>query len=475
MTYDVAVIGAGVSGAAIARKLSRYRLATVLLEKEADVSFGTSKANSGIIHGGFHHDAKYLKTRLEVAGAPLFDQLHRELGFPFRRCGILVAAMHLDEMRAVEHLYRQGRENGAPGIELCSRARMLELEPKLSAETVGGLYAPSGGIIEPYRFVFALVENARHNGVILETGFAVSKAGQSAESSWLITAAYGRSVSARYVINAAGLFADAVSAVFGAEEYKIEGRKGEYFLLDRMAASCPERVIFPVPSSISKGMLVIPTVEGTTLIGPTADKVDDKTDLSTTASRLALITASARTLVPSVSERDVITSFAGLRPVLGEDFYIALSERVPRFVQVAGIQSPGLTSSPAIAEYVKDLLLKDGLVLSENPAYDPFLPPPVHVRNLPPAERALLVEKNPAYGNIVCRCEEISEAEIVEAIRHGHATLDGIKFYTRAQMGRCQGGFCTYKIIKLIMRETGLSFDAITKRGVGSRILEGEL
>lgn len=475
MTYDVAVIGAGVSGAAIARKLSRYRLATVLLEKEADVSFGTSKANSGIIHGGFHHDAKYLKTRLEVAGASLFDQLHRDLGFPFRRCGILVAAMHLDEMRAVEHLYRQGRENGAPGIELCSRARMLELEPKLSAETVGGLYAPSGGIIEPYRFVFSLVENARHNGVILETGFAVSKAEQSAEASWLITAADGRSVSARYVINAAGLFADAVSAVFGAEEYKIEGRKGEYFLLDRMAASCPERVIFPVPSSISKGMLVIPTVEGTTLIGPTADKVDDKTDLSTTASRLALITASARTLVPSVSERDVITSFAGLRPVLGEDFYIALSERVPRFVQVAGIQSPGLTSSPAIAEYVKDLLLKDGLVLSENPAYDPILPPPIHVRNLPPAERALLVEKNPAYGNIVCRCEEISEAEIVEAIRHGHTTLDGIKFYTRAQMGRCQGGFCTYKIIKLIMRETGLSFASITKRGGDSRILEGEL
>jgi glycerol-3-phosphate dehydrogenase len=222
-------------------------------------------------------------------------------------------------------------------------------------------------------------------------------------------------------------------------------------------------------------MLVIPTVEGTTLIGPTADAVPDKTDRATTAERLALITASARTLVPSVSERDVITSFAGLRPVLDEDFYIALSQRVPRLVQVAGIQSPGLTSSPAIAEYVKDLLLKDGLDLSENPAYDPYLPPPERVRNLSPEKRAALVAKDSAYGNIVCRCEEISEAEIVEAIRHGHVTLDGIKFYTRAQMGRCQGGFCTYRIIKIIMRETGLSYAEITKRGGESRILEGEL
>ncbi|HPX47809.1 MAG TPA: FAD-dependent oxidoreductase, partial [Treponemataceae bacterium] len=211
------------------------------------------------------------------------------------------------------------------------------------------------------------------------------------------------------------------------------------------------------------------------LIGPTADMVPDKGDLATTAENLARITASARMLIPSVSERDVITSFAGLRPVLEEDFYIDMSKKVPCFVQVAGIQSPGLTSSPAIAEYVKDLLLKDGLELSENPEFEPYLAPPVHVRNLPPEERAVLVSQNPAYGNIVCRCEEISEAEIVEAIRHGHTTLDGIKFYTRAQMGRCQGGFCSYKIMKLIMRETGMSAEEITKRGGSSRVLEGEL
>lgn len=506
MTHDVAIIGAGVCGASIARALSRYRLSVVLLEREADVSFGTSKANSGIIHGGFHHRSGYLKTRLEIEGAAHFDRLHRELGFPFRRCGIVVAAMHPDEMRMVEHLYRQGLDNGAPGIELCSRERMLDLEPKLSPETVGGLYAPSGGIIEPYRFVFALVENARKNGVSLETGFSVSLArrlrgGDSDPSGdasdpgaadpsgpshasgssvgdfpfWRIVAEDGRTVDARYAVNAAGLHADSVSAAFGAEDFAIQARKGEYFLLDRQAACHPRRVVFPVPSSVSKGMLVIPTVEGTTLIGPTADPVPDKADLSTTAERLAAIASSARVLVPSVSERDAITSFAGLRPVLGEDFYIDLSARAPGLVQVAGIQSPGLTSSPAIAEYVKNLLLRDGLELREKPSFDPSLPPPVRVRDLGPEERSALVARNPAYGSVVCRCEEISEAEIVEAIRHGHVTLDGIKFYTRAQMGRCQGGFCTARILRIIMRETGLSAREITKRGGDSRILEGEL
>jgi glycerol-3-phosphate dehydrogenase len=476
MTCDVAIIGAGVTGAAIARLLSRYRLDITLLEKEADVSFGTSKANSGIIHGGFHHDAKHLKARLEITGQAMFDRLHRELGFPFKRCGILVAATHLDELKAIEHLWKQGVRNGAPGIELCSRERMLSLEPKLTGETLGGLYAPAGGIIEPYRFVFSLVECAIQNGTTLLTGFAASGAQYDAEASlWTVRASDGRTVTARWVINAAGLHADAVSAMFGAEIFAIEPRKGEYFLLDRLASGHPDRVVFPVPSAVSKGMLVIPTVEGTTLIGPTADSVPSKDDLSTTASRLATILASARTLVPSVSERDVITSFAGLRPALGEDFYIALSARVPRLVQVAGIQSPGLTASPAIAEYVRDILLAAGLELTEDPSYRAEIPKRIEVRNLDDEGRAELASRDPRYGAIVCRCEEISEAEIVEAIRHGHATLDGVKFYTRAQMGRCQGGFCASRIIAIIMRETGKSYDEVTKRGGASAVLAGEL
>lgn len=475
MLYDVAVIGAGVCGAAIARLLSRYRIRTIILEKEADVSFGTSKANSGIIHGGFHHNLKYLKSRLELEGLALFDQLQRELGFPFRRCGILVAAMHPDELDMVGHLYRQGLENRAPGIELCSRSRMLELEPGLSPEVEGGLYAPSGGIIEPYRFVFALIESALKNGVELRTSFPVERAELTDGGTvWRITSSDGSCVHARYAVNAAGLFADRVSAAFGAEPFEIKARKGEYLLLDRASPAHPHRVVFPVPSSVSKGMLVIPTVEGTTLIGPTADECPDRGDLSTDSAHLAHIISSARMLVPAVSERDVITAFSGLRPVLGDDFFIAPSSVAPRLVQVAGIQSPGLTASPAVASLVRDILLREGLSLSENPAYDPYLEPPVMVRFLSAEDRAALVSRSPAYGNIVCRCEQISEGEIVEAIRRGHTTLDGIKFYTRAQMGRCQGGFCSWRIIRIIMRETGLSADEITKRGGESRVLAGE-
>jgi glycerol-3-phosphate dehydrogenase len=472
--YDVAIVGCGVSGANIARRLSVYSIRTAILEKAADVSFGTSKANSGIVHGGFHHNKKYLKARLELQGNLMFDQLRRELDFPFKRSGIIVAALHEDEMKSVEHLYNQGVENGVIGIELCSRERILELEPKLSPDTVGGLYAPGGGMIEPYRFVFALVESAMKNGVQLYTDFKVTSASYDAEL-WTVRAEDGRTIRARYVVNSAGLYADQVSKVFGGEEFSIKARKGEYFLMDRLTRSRPDRVVFPVPTSVSKGMLVIPTVEGTVLVGPTADPVDYKTDYSTTTRRLEEILESGKAMIPSLSRNDVITSFAGLRPYLEEDFYIEPSKKAPAFVQVAGIQSPGLTASPAIGEYVKDLLKGMGLNLTEKPKWDPFVEERPKSRELSPFALDELIAKDPAWGNIVCRCENVSEAEIVQAVRLGHYTLDGIKYFTRAQMGRCQGGFCTYKIIKIIMRETGLSWAEITKHGAASRLLEQAL
>jgi len=474
--FDVAIVGCGVSGANIARRLSAYKLRVAVLEKETDVSFGTSKANSGIVHGGFHHNRKYLKARLEIQGALMFDRLKRELDFPFRRCGILVAAMHEDEMKAVEHLYLQGVENGVIGIEMCSRERILELEPKLASDTVGGLYAPGGGIVEPYRFVFALVESAMRNGVAFFTDFKLSTAAwDNAAMRWKLAGVDGRTVRARYAVNAAGLFADEVSALFGAEKFEIKARKGEYYLLDRLTKARPDRVVFPVPTAVSKGMLVIPTVEGTVLVGPTADASDDKTDLSTTAARLEQILDSGRKMIPSLSRNDVITSFAGLRPCLEEDFYIEPSRKAPALVQVAGIQSPGLTASPAIGEYVKDLLKGIGLELTEKPDWDPLCERKARARELSPYELDELIARDPAWGNVVCRCENVSEAEIVEAVRLGHRTLDGVKYFTRAQMGRCQGGFCTYKIIKIIMRETGLSWEGVTKHGGSSRVLEGEL
>jgi glycerol-3-phosphate dehydrogenase len=404
----------------------------------------------------------------------MFDQLRRELNFPFRRCGIIVAALHHDEMKAVEHLYIQGVENDVIGIELCSRQRILELEPKLSEDVVGGLYAPGGGIIEPYRFVFALVESALKNGANLFTSFCVNEASRDGDY-WSIRAEDGREIKTRYAINAAGLFADRVSKIFGAEDFTISARKGEYFLLDRLTKACPTKVVFPVPTSVSKGMLVIPTVEGTVLVGPTADTVDDKNDLSTTAKRLEQILVSGKTMIPSVSQNDVITSFAGLRPCLDDDFYIEASKKAPAFIQVAGIQSPGLTASPAIGEYVKNILVEEGLQLTEKPGWNPVVEDHKRVRELDLNKLDNLISENPEWGNIVCRCENVSEAEIVQAVKLGHTTLDGVKFFTRAQMGRCQGGFCTYKIIKIIMRETGLSWNEITKHGGKSRILERAL
>lgn len=472
---DVLVVGAGVSGACIARQLSAYKLDVAMVDKEVDVSFGTSKANSGIIHGGFHHSQKYLKARLEIRGNLLFDRMARELDFPFKRNGILVVALNEEEMKYIDHLYTQGLENGAIGIEMCSRERMFELEPKLNSDTIGGLHAPGGGVIEPYRFVFSVIESAKKNGVLVRTGFEV------VESDWdgthhTVRAADGREINARYVVNAAGLYADQVSRALGAEEFEILPRKGEYYLLDRTTQAAPNRVLFPVPTKVSKGMLVIPTAEGTVLIGPTADDIEDKDDLSVNQENLQKIFEQARKMVPVVSQNDVISLFAGNRPTMKSgDFYIAISEKQANVIQVAGIQSPGLTASPAIGEYVKDLLKKAGAELIEKPDYDPFVTKLPKIREASPFEADELMAQDPAYGNVVCRCEEISEAEIVAAIRRGHTTLDGIKYLTRAGMGRCQGGFCTYKIIKLLMRETGMNYDQITKRGPKSPILTGKL
>jgi glycerol-3-phosphate dehydrogenase len=473
--FDIAIIGAGVVGASIARKLSSYNLKIALLEKECDVSFGVSKANSGIIHGGFHHGSEFLKSKLEVQGNRMFDQLEQELHFPFRRCGIIVAAFSIEEMKSVEQLYMNGISNKVVGIEMCNRSRMLSLEPKLNDDVVGGLYAPAGGIIEPYRFVFSLVESALKNGVKLFTGFKVVSSDQNSRR-YKIYSAKGDIIYSKWIVNASGLFADEVSEIFNAEKFKIMPRKGEEFLLDRNSAARTNHVVFPVPDHVSKGILVIPTVEGTTMLGPTAIPQDSKEDLSTTAKNLNMVFSSARRMIPSISQRDIITSFTGLRPVLkGGDFYIDISSKKVHFIQVAGIQSPGLTAVPAIAEYVKDLLKKDGLKLTENPDYDPGIEALPRMRTLHPEEADLLIQSDPAFGEIVCRCESVSEAEIVAAVRHGHNTLDGIKFYTRAQMGRCQGGFCTDRIIKIIQRETGLGFEDITKRGKTSWLLENRI
>ena len=473
--YDVAVIGAGVVGAGVARELSRSRVTVALVEKEVDASFGTSKANSGIIHAGFHDTPGTLMARLCVAGNRAFDRLAAELGFPFERRGELVVAFTEEEVQALQRLYERGRENGVPDMALLGRERTLELEPNLSPDLLGALHAPTAGIIGPYEYCFALVENARQNGVAVHFGAGVVAIRRGVDGLFSIAAEDGRSFRARFVVNAAGLYADEVAGFVGLDDFTIKPRKGEEYLLDKRVGALVRRVIFPVPLKRSKGLLVIPTVDGPVMVGPTAEKTRDKEDCSTTRKGLRKVFRHAQKMVPAIRASDVITSFAGIRPVSSTGDFVIGGTSVPGFVNAAGIQSPGLTASPAIAELVVACLEREGLALEPRPGFVAALEPVARIRGSLERrsfeEVAALASRDPLYGRMVCRCENITEAEVVQAVRRGHVTLDGVKYATRAGTGRCQGGFCTFRIMRIISRETGIPFERITKKGPGSEIV----
>jgi len=469
--YDVAVIGAGVAGASVFHALTAFHLKVILLEKCEDVSFGVSRANSGIIHAGFHHEPGTLKARLEVRGNAMFDELHRRLHFPFSRPGILVAAFSPEELKTVRVLFERGVQNGVEGLELLSAERMMEMEPVLNTDVIGGMYAPSGGIIEPYRFVFALVEAGLADGGELITGFDAVQVCKKNDL-FEIASKDGRKIHASFAVNAAGLFADEVSALFGGEQFTIRPRKGEEFLLRKGASGMPRHVLFPVPSRLTKGTLVIPTVEGTMMVGPTAEDITDKNDLSTSSANLELVFSRAVQMVPSISRKDIITSFAGLRPVLeGEDFFIKMSDTCTGLLQIVGIQSPGLTAAPAIGEYACTLLENAGLRTGQSKKERAVLPPPRLARTADTETLDHYTAEDPAFGRIICRCEHVSEAEIINAVRLGHKTVNGVKFYTRAGMGKCQGGFCMYHVIKLIAQTAGIPMTKVSLRGEGSELI----
>ena len=477
--YDVLVIGAGVVGAGVARELSRYDVSVAVVEKEVEASFGTSKANSGIVHAGFHDTPGTLKARLCVAGNRAFDRLAAELAFPFERRGEMVVAFTEEEVQALQDLRARGQRNGVPEMELLGRERALELEPNLNPDLLGALFAPTAGIVGPYEYCFALMENAVQNGVAVHYGAAVCAIGRGADGTFAVSSVDGRSFRARYVVNAAGLFADEVAELVGLEDFVIRPRKGEEYLLDKRVGALVHRVIFPVPTRRSKGLLVIPTVDGPVMVGPTAEKTRNKEDTSTTRKGLRKVFRHAQKMVPSIRASDVITSFAGLRPVSSTGDFVIGSTSVPGFVNAAGIQSPGLTASPAIAEMVVGCLEREGLALQPRAGFVASRDPIPRIRGAIESRSfegvASLTGKDPAYGRMVCRCENITEAEVVAAVRRGHVTLDGVKYATRAGTGRCQGGFCTYRIMRIISREAGIPFERITKKGPGSEIVLARL
>ena len=468
--YDVVIIGAGVIGAAAGRELSRYKLNIAILEKEEEYGFGVSKSNSGIIHPGTQNPTGSLKARLCVGGNILIRKIARELGVDFKEVGELIVAFSEAEIPRLVALKKEAERLGVPKLRIVDRHWLEVNEPNLSTEAVAALYAPTAGIISPYRLVYDLCENAIKNGVEIYTENRVINIIKSG-GYFQIHTEDGLFMS-RYVVNAAGLCADDISRMAGVSDFKISPRKGEEFILDKKREHIAEHLLFPLPTKVSKGVLVIKTADGNPMIGPSAEDVADKEDLATTDAGLKKVLAGAQRLIKSISENDIIAYFAGLRPAVGEDFIIRHEDKVAGFINVAGIQSPGLTASPAIALLVCAILRNKGLRLKKKSFFHAHHHEINHLFSIPFAQSEKLVKKDPSYGDIICRCEMVSAKEVRDAISCGAKTLDGIKFRTRAQSGRCHGSFCTTRIMKILAEERKISLTQVSKRGKGSELVK---
>ncbi len=476
MTYDVLIVGAGVVGALTARELSRYDLNVALLERTNDVAMGASKANSGIVHGGFDPVPGTKMAELNVKGTAMMAKLCDELDVPYKNNGSFVLAFSEPEMETVKVLYDRGIANKVPGLSILSGDEVRAMEPNVSKEVVGALYCSSSGIVCPHELTTSAAANAVANGVDFFRNAEV-RCIRYVDGTFFVDTPVSV-FKAKIVINAAGVFSDKVAAMIGDDSITVRPRKGEYYLLDRAVGDVVSATIFQCPTKMGKGVLVSPTVDGNLLIGPTAEDNDDKLDVSTSTAGLKAVRTLAPKSVPCVSVRDSITSFTGVRAhaTTSSDFIIGSSAVNKYFVNVAGIESPGLSSSPAIAEYVADIV-KDLLGgVKPNECFDPVRAKIFRFRHATDEERQAAFEKDPAYGRIICRCESVTEGEIIDAIRApaGARDVDGVKRRTRAGMGRCQGGFCGSKVLEILSRELGIPLNEVTKFGGESRILYNE-
>lgn len=462
---DIIIIGGGVVGTAIARELSRYRLNIVIVERQPDLAMGTSKANSGILHAGFDAHPGTLKGELNARGNEIYRKLEKELDLDIRWVGSLVVAKDEEDRQALDELLERGKQNGVPGLEILPPEEVLAREPHLAPDITGALWAPSAGVICPFRATIAFAENAVQNGVQLLTECGVNAIVTENGKVTGVDTTLGF-IGARFVINAAGVHADVLSRTAGDDSFSIKPRKGEYILFDKAVNYLVNSVLFPTPSKVSKGILVSPTAHGNIFIGPNAEDVADADDLATSSPGLESIIAGARKLVPGIPLQAAIVQFAGLRAAAGSgDFIIKASDAVSGLIHAAGIQSPGLSAAPAIAEKVVHILQEQGLAMEEKETFIAATLPRVHSSSLSYEAKEKLIETNPLYGRIICRCESISEGEIVEAIHRpcGARTVDGVKRRTRAGSGRCQGGFCGPKVTAILARELGIPVTAVRK------------
>ena len=471
--YDVIIIGAGVSGAATARELSRYKVKACVIEKEEDVCCGTSKANSAIVHAGYDAATGSLMAKLNVRGNQMMEQLAKDLDFPFKKNGSLVVCLHEEDMSNLQALYDRGVANGVKDLRILNREELRAMEPNISDDAYAALYAPTAGIVCPFNLNIAMAENACVNGV--EFKFDTEVTGlHPIEGGWAIETNQG-SFETKYVVNAAGVYADRLHNMVSAKKIHITPRRGDYCLLDKTAGDLVSKTIFALPGKFGKGILVAPTVHGNLILGPTAIDIEDKEGTNTTREGLDQVIAKCGMNVKNIPMRSVITSFAGLRAHEdGHEFLIGELEDAKGFIDCAGIESPGLTSSPAIGEMVAEIL-REKLNLEKNENFVATRKGVLDPDSLSKEERIELIRKNPAYGNIICRCEMITEGEILDAIHRplGAKSLDGVKRRTRAGMGRCQAGFCSPRTMEILARERHVSMFDITKSGGESKIVVG--
>ncbi len=473
--FDLAVIGAGITGTAIAGRLAAYSLKIVLIEKDSDIANGATKANSAIVHAGFDPEPGSLKARFNVEGNRMFEEFCRKLDVSFKQIGSLVIAFSEEELQTLEELLKQGQGYAIPGLEIIGRAGLDRIEPGLNKEARAALYAPTAGITDPYLLAVALAESAAANSVEVRLNSPVTGI-EKMHPGYRIQAG-SKTIDTAMVINAAGLYSDRINDMVNAPYFQINPTRGEYFLLDKTAGGFARHVLFPCPTKLGKGVLISPTAHGNLIVGPNAEKVDSMEATETTAGGLEYVRENASKIKGSIPLNKVITSFSGLRAKSTRgDFIIEEPENTPGFINVAGIDSPGLVSAPAIAAYVTELVEKNTGPLKRKKNFYPAAKKHRPFMSLDDREKERLVEEDPRYGHVVCRCESITEAEIVRAIEGpvGARTLDGIKKRTRPGGGRCQGGFCGPKVIRILARELGLEPEEVEKNNPGSYILTGQ-
>lgn len=475
--YDVAIIGAGVIGGMVARELTKYSLSVCLLEKENDVACGASKANSGIVHGGYDPTPGTLKAKLNVSGVEKLFYTAKELHVPIQRNGSLVCAFSEEEDKVIHALYERGIENGVNELTILSGDEARKKEPNLSENVTSVLLVSNAGIVCPYELTIAAVGNAMDNGAALRTNYEVT-AIVKAEDGFRICSKDGRQILAKYLINCAGGYADKIAGLLDDKFFELIPRAGEYMLLDKSEGRTVSHTIFQVPSAAGKGILVTPTVDGNLLTGPTAMEVVAPENTETTSEGLDLVASLAKKSVPNLDFRKVITSFSGIRSSeKGGDFIITASEKVENLIHVAAIDSPGLTSCVAIAEYTVGILKELGAKLIENPGFHGERENPHFFKQMTEEEKNAYIKTHPEYGRIICRCETVSEGEIRDAIRRNPPAhdVDGVKRRTRSGMGRCQGGFCAPFVTELLAKERNVSMETITKKGKESCMVTGKL